>query len=227
MRQRYHDRVDWDKTGRVAQKRRTHVALVGAAGELIREGVTPTIAAAAERTGISRATAYRYFASNDALAVEATLELALAERPSFGTSSGRPDEDVDHLVADAFSLIAANEPQFRQMLRALLDPAAAPSRAGRRLAWIENALAGLDDVRGRDRDRLIAGLALITGSESYVVLRDVCGLDNDTALDVTRWVARALLASASAGDHKRSRAARTTRSDKTAARQPGTLSSTT
>jgi len=191
--------MSWDTGGRVAQKRRTHAALVAAAAELMNDGIAPTIAGVAKRAGISRATAYRYFVGNDALAVEAALEVALAHRPSFSASTGSPKDDVEHLVSEVFSLVAEHELQFRQMLRALLDPAAPPTRAGRRLTWIRAALADLDDLPAHDRDRLIAGLALLTGAESFVVLKDVCGLDHDQALDVTRWAARALLTAASHG----------------------------
>jgi AcrR family transcriptional regulator len=191
--------MSWDTTGRVEQKRRTHAALVSAAADLMSEGTVPTIPEAAKRSGISRATAYRYFASNDALAIEAALEAALAHRLPFETQVGRPEENVDHLVTEVFTLVADHEPQFRQMLRALLDPTAPPTRAGRRLAWINNALDSLE-LDDKQRERLTAGLALFTGAESFIVLKDVCGLDHQAALEVTRWAAYALLTAATQHD---------------------------
>ena len=55
---------------RANQKARTRAAIVEAAQRLKRQGETPTIAEAAAHAGVSRATAYRYFPTQEALDVE-------------------------------------------------------------------------------------------------------------------------------------------------------------
>ena len=50
---------------RANQKERTRAALVDAAKALVRAGAPPTVAEAAERARVSRATAYRYFPTQD------------------------------------------------------------------------------------------------------------------------------------------------------------------
>ena len=56
---------------RANQKARTRAAIVDAAERLRKtEGETPTVARAAEEAGVSRATAYRYFPTQEALLVE-------------------------------------------------------------------------------------------------------------------------------------------------------------
>ena len=59
--------------GRERQKNRTRRAVVEAASALVREGRTPTVAEAAEAAEVSRATAYRYFPTQDMLLAEVAL----------------------------------------------------------------------------------------------------------------------------------------------------------
>ena len=60
--------------GRINQKRRTRAAIVAAAAELVRQGKSPTVAEVADAALVSRATAYRYFPSQEYLLAEAALE---------------------------------------------------------------------------------------------------------------------------------------------------------
>src|SRR5438105_10170966 len=59
--------------GRERQRNRTRRAVVTAAAELLQEGSTPTVAEAAERAEVSRATAYRYFPTRELLLAEVAL----------------------------------------------------------------------------------------------------------------------------------------------------------
>src|SRR5512145_2055964 len=61
-------------TGRVNQKQRTRQALLAAAGELLAAGASPSLADVAEHALVSKATAYRYFASADALIAEVMFD---------------------------------------------------------------------------------------------------------------------------------------------------------
>ena len=60
-------------------KRRTRKALLEAAAQLVRGGVKPSLEEVAEAALVSRATAYRYFPSVEALLREAALDMAVAE----------------------------------------------------------------------------------------------------------------------------------------------------
>jgi AcrR family transcriptional regulator len=55
------------------QTRRTKRALLAAADEIFAEGRVPTVADVAERADVARATAYRYFPTQEALLLETTL----------------------------------------------------------------------------------------------------------------------------------------------------------
>jgi AcrR family transcriptional regulator len=58
------------ETGRANQKARTRAAIVDAAEALRAENGVPTVAEAADAARVSRATAYRYFPTQEALQVE-------------------------------------------------------------------------------------------------------------------------------------------------------------
>ena len=192
-----------EMTGRWRQKQRTREALISSARDLVTLGTTPTVEQAAERAGISRTTAYRYFANQRAL--------LLAAHPETGTTSFLPHDAPDdpearlRAVVERFTqLISDTEPQQRTMLRLALDPtqshAHLPLRQGRAIGWITEAL---EPLRGALPDARVHRLALAIrsaiGIEARVWLTDVAQLSDDEAMDLMRWSAQALLASALTG----------------------------
>jgi AcrR family transcriptional regulator len=193
---------------RANQKERTRAALVAAAGELLRRGAAPpTVAEAAEAAKVSRATAYRYFPTQEALLVEVTelapavapVEAALAALPAGGDAETRLLR-----LLDAFNpVIFANEAPMRTALRVYLDTWFEGRRAGeespavregRRRRWLDRALEpARRGMPEREWRRLRAALSLTLGSEALVVMKDVCRLGEREALGVLRWAAAALL----------------------------------
>src|SRR5579871_3348380 len=78
-----------DGKGRESQKNRTRKELVAAASELMRAGRHPTVTDVAEAAGISRATAYRYFPTQELLWAEVALFAVggpLFQSPAEGVS---------------------------------------------------------------------------------------------------------------------------------------------
>ncbi len=67
---------DYVDAGRTQQKQRTRDQLLAAAWQLMERGDTPRVEEAAEAAGISRTTAYRYFASQGKLLAAALPETA-------------------------------------------------------------------------------------------------------------------------------------------------------
>lgn len=190
---------------RANQKARTRAAIVEAASELRdADGETPTVARAAEAAGVSRATAYRYFPTQEALAVELADMPALTEATEAALAALDTDDVEERLLrlVDTFNpvVFAAEEP-MRQALRVYLDTWLRDARAtaeppalrvGRRMRWLERVLAPTD-LPETERRRLMAALALTIGGDSMVIMKDVCGLEDDEALDVLRWAAVVLL----------------------------------
>jgi AcrR family transcriptional regulator len=195
----------YELNGRTGQKRRTRDALVAAARQLVADGATPTVEAAAETASISRATAYRYFPNQRALLV--------AAHPETAAESMLPDDAPDDvaarldLVIDAFTrMIVDTEAQQRTMLRLSLDndpvePAQMPLRQGRAIKWIEEALAPLAPAMSdAEIHRLALAVRSAIGIEALVWLTDIAGLSRGEATDLMRWSARAMLTAALAED---------------------------
>ena len=96
---------------RVNQKRRTRAALVQAARELLEQGRTPTIADVADEALVSRATAYRYFPSQEHLLLDVVLERSIDEIDrAVAAAAGSADAAarIEGLVSAIQEEIAAN-----------------------------------------------------------------------------------------------------------------------
>ena len=95
------------KKARLNQRRRTRAALVAAISEAVRRGETPTVAEAAEAAGLSRATAYRYFTSQQALLLEVSLD-AIGTFPYADAVDASTVESRVDTVIRAFSRMTVN-----------------------------------------------------------------------------------------------------------------------
>ena len=186
------------------QKSRTRKDLLQAAARLMRAGRSPTLDEVAEEAMVSRATAYRYFSGIEPLLVEAALDVAMPDPSAFyrDDSSLDPVKRLERLDAEVAGTVVSNETALRTMLvhslqRGLNGGEAVPTRQNRRTPLIEAALA---PVRGHFRDRayrpLVSALALVIGTESRLVFKDVLGLDDEEAEAVRRWMIAALVDSA-------------------------------
>ena len=199
------------EAGRTNQRHRTRKDLLAAAARLLKSGRTPDMDDVAKEAMVSRATAYRYFPSVEALLVEAPLDGAMPTPQDVfaGEASTDPADRVDRAEAALHAAAYRNEAQLRVMLAASLQRKAnggdgngpagngVPVRQNRRTALIEAALA---PARGRFTDeryeKLCAALALVFGTESMIVFRDVLGVDEKAARAVKSWAARALVRAA-------------------------------
>lgn len=192
--------ISYEQTGRRHQKARTREALVRAARELVRKGVSPTVEEAAAAASISRATAYRYFPNREALLVAAHPEV---EAPTL-LGADPPDgveARLDLVVTGLARIFLDCEDSYRNMLRLSLEKDSPGRelvlRKGRRFLWIEDALEPVRDRLPDDRfARLVHAISVTIGIEALVTLIDLCGLAREDAVEVMRWSAAALLRSA-------------------------------
>jgi AcrR family transcriptional regulator len=193
---------------RVAQKQRTRQALLAATRELLAEGRQPTVAEAADRAQISRATAYRYFSAPDVMAQEAALDTIAREFEQVHfrgmTDAGDLSSRAEVVVTAILEMVIANEALFRTFLGTAGSGGPNPGRrGGRRLTWLREALAPLASVLPTERfERLLTGLALLTGIETIVVFADVCGIEAGDLTATARSIARLLVKGALAEDNK-------------------------
>jgi AcrR family transcriptional regulator len=193
--------VPYLHTGRTNQKARTRDALIAAARQLLGEGVTPTVEAAAAEAAIGRTTAYRYFPNSRALLAATYPEL---EMDSL-LGADPPEDPLARLEIVAESQtrrIVEHEPEYRAQLRLALEGEAAggeslPLRRGRRIRWIEDALSPLSRrMPERELRQLVLGIGATLGIEAFVWLTDMGGLSREEAVEVMRSNARTLLRSA-------------------------------
>lgn len=216
---------------RVQQKGRTRRALLDAAVQLVTSGAQPTVAEVADAADVSRRTAYRYFPTQEQMLVEAALEgvRGIMAQAIEGSDGARADiEDVEARLDRAVQALqqsaVANEQLLRTMIRLTIsapppaDSALNPpvrKRGYRRIEWIALALAPVKKKLGKRRyERLISALAMCVGIEALIVLRDLRGLRESEAEEVSRWAARALLR-ASLEETTTSRKARKARTART------------
>jgi hypothetical protein len=118
---------------------------------------------------------------------------------------------LDAVVRGVSAAAFREEALFRTIVRATIDRwfsdraesdgvdgGNRPVRQTRRFDYLAPVLAatGLPEP---ERTRLSNALALLFGAESVVVMRDVCDLDPDEAVETMAWAAATLLRGALAG----------------------------
>ena len=192
---------------RDAQKERTRGALVEAARGLLRDGAPPSVAEAAQKARVSRATAYRYFPTHESLLLEIG-NISPATEPIetlLGELSGDDAEARLLALLDRFNpIVFAEEVPMRTALRTYLDTwlesrgrgeRAPPVREGRRMRWLDKALEpARRTLTAAEWRRLRAALSLTLSIEAMVVMKDVCRIEDDAeSVAVLRWAATALL----------------------------------
>jgi AcrR family transcriptional regulator len=191
---------------RANQKERTRTAIVEAAARMLQNGIQPTVAEAAEAAKVSRATAYRYFPTPEALHLEVsgiTPAYAPVETLVKSLTGGDTSARVASFVKAFNDITFADQPRMRMALKVYQEiwfanrnarGIAPPLREGRRMRWLEDVLKPVQrTLAKKDWRRLQAALALTAGADSMVIMKDVCRLDDDEAKQVLLWAAQALL----------------------------------
>jgi len=182
------------------QTQRTRRALVAAADELFSEGRTPTVAAVAERADVGRATAYRYFPTQEALLLETTflgdsepLRALLDEAAAVDD----PAERMAHAVKGGAEWTLGREARLRMILRASLDPESDTRRPARRRAYIERLLEPIaGELPPETHERLTGALTLLFGIDPIVAIADNSDIPRERIPDVLAWTARNLIEAA-------------------------------
>ena len=191
-----------ETAGRPNQRSRTRKDLLRAASHLMKQGRQPTLEEVAEEALVSRATAYRYFSSVEALLVEAAVDVGVPEPEGlFGDDETQdPVSRVQRVDTALHDVIRDNDAPLRMMLvhslqrRIRGDDDEFPRRQNRRMPLIEAALApARDQLSPATMDTLCKALALIIGTEAMLVLDDVLQLADADARKVKQWAIQALV----------------------------------
>jgi AcrR family transcriptional regulator len=199
---------DGDSQGRANQKLRTRQALIDAAIQLREEGHNPTVAQVAERARVSRATAYRYFPSTEALISETAADREMTPLERIWRPGDDPVKGIG-LAANALNkLLIEDEIGLHAMERSFMtvwleSEFHEPLRPGRRMSYIEPIVDSLKDVLSpRARKRLKQALSIVMGTEALIAVRDIGGASVEESLNTAAWAARALVRQALAEDER-------------------------
>jgi AcrR family transcriptional regulator len=173
-------------TGRVNQKKRTRMAIVGACRELIRSGGTVTMPDVARLALVSEATAYRYFPDLVSLVNEAFAGMwpSPAQALAPVADSGDPVKRVAFACEFLLRGVLASQTAARAMIAATITrPEQAAIRPGIRFGLIDEALAPLNGTLDPVRlTRLKQDLAAVVSAEAFFTLTDLARLTPEEAI---------------------------------------------
>ena len=197
---------DVDRQGRAHQRQRTRQALIDAATALRDEGQNPTVAQVAERAMVSRATAYRYFPSSEALISETAADRDMTPLENLWQPGDDPVKGIGLAANALHKLLIDDEIGLHVMERSFMtvwleNESHEPLRPGRRMSYIEPIVDSLKDALSpRARKRLKQALSIVMGTEALIAVRDIGGASIKESLDTAVWAAQALVRQALAED---------------------------
>jgi len=193
--------IDTQKELTPAQQR-TRRRLVSAAMHFSESGALPTLTEVAAQAEMSRATAYRYFPTQGALVaamVEESLRPILEWRPRQDDVCQR----IHALLAFAYPRMLEHEGVLRAALQLSLqqwseqrrDPKSAETLVrGNRKNILKRVVEPLEGKMSADSlQRMIYAFSLIYGSEVFMVMKDIWHVDDNEILNVTQWMAKAIM----------------------------------
>ena len=176
------------KTGRVKQKLETRGKILNCAKELVKQGTKFNLEDVASKSGISRATIYRYYSNVEILSYEVGIDLGTKSpediMEDFKDSSlkdmifGIQNYYNDHALK--------NENAFRKFLSASLTSASEKKRGARRNKTLQLALKQTN-MSQKERKNLASLLAILMGIEPLIVSKDVSGLNNGEFKELLSW----------------------------------------
>ena len=168
-----------------------------------KDGHIPSIAEVATQASVSRATAYRYFASRSAL-ITSVVDASLGPVRQLTHDDALDGRERVHAVfKKTFPRFRQYEPQLRAAVQLALEQWALqraglleeePYRRGHRVNILANALAPMKkELPSAVRDRLHRALSVLYGIESYAILRDMWDLGDRELEKTILWMVDALL----------------------------------
>ncbi|SCB98634.1 TetR/AcrR family transcriptional regulator [Gilliamella intestini] len=184
-------------------KKRTYERLINTALEVLEQGCELTITELADKSGISRATAYRYFPTQSDL-IAAVVESSLGPIFSWHSQKQNVEEQLNDFLAFAFPQMLKHEGALRAALRISLQQWATARASsslqteklvrGNRKEILSTILLPLKtELPEEIYNKVIYAISIIYGSEIFMVLKDIWKLDNQKIVSLTQWIAKAVI----------------------------------
>lgn len=184
-------------------KKRTFEHLINTAINALDEGNELTITELADRTGISRSTAYRYFPTQSDL-ISAVVENSLGPIFTWQSNKENVEDRINEFLSFAFPQMLKHEGALRAALRislqqwaterSSLSPLSEKFIRGNRKEILSTLLKPLkSELPDNIYDKVIHALSIIYGSEIFLVLKDIWEFDNQQVISLSQWVAKAII----------------------------------
>lgn len=181
-------------SGRTNQKLETRSKILLSAQYYLNNGLEFNLEDIAKKTGISRATVYRYFSNVDILAAEAALDVStISPETVYQDLKGEEIQERVLEIQDYYNTLTLdNENLFRKYLSAVLDTTTPTAKRGARRK--KTLALALEETNFTDKEKrdLANLLTLFMGMEPFIVTKDVCGLDNTESSELLKWGIRLL-----------------------------------
>ncbi len=183
---------------------RTRKHLLSIAMEMFNTGLFPSVTEIAEKAGVSRATAYRYFPSQSDL-IDALVKESLGQVLEWEPKEKTALERVNTLFDLTFPQMLQQEGTLRAALRLSLEEWAKTQASvdsqedkqyirGNRKNILHIATEPLHNLLSSNQLSLLQqSLSLIFGSECFLVFKDIWGLNNEEVQQITKWMAKAVI----------------------------------
>ncbi|MEQ4692012.1 TetR/AcrR family transcriptional regulator [Providencia manganoxydans] len=185
-------------------RKRTYILLVNTALELFEKGGMPSVSELAIESGVSRATAYRYFPTQSDL-IAATVNASLGPILTWRPQSEKTEERIKELLSFALPRMFEHEGALRAALQVSLqqwaegrslnlDPKEKRLERGNRkdiLAMVTAPMKG--EFPAELIDKVIKAFSVIYGSEIFLVLKDIWKQNDSEVIELTQWMAKAII----------------------------------
>ncbi|MGA7705818.1 MAG: helix-turn-helix domain-containing protein [Solirubrobacteraceae bacterium] len=172
---------------------------MAAADEIFARGRVPTVGEVAERADVARATAYRYFPTQEALLLETAFlgdSGPLRSLPELINEIPDPSQRVAEAVRRAATWTLGREVRLRTILRMSLEHENV-ERPARRRHYIAQLLEDVEaEMTPQAYERLTGSLTLLFGIDPIVSLRDNSDIPAARIPDLLAWAAHELIRSA-------------------------------
>ena len=172
---------------------------------MVKGGRAPSVAEVAVRTGVSRATAYRYFPSRSKL-ISAVIGEGLAPVRNTRTIARDGPLALRELFEKTFPIFKENERHMRAALQLALEHESLERaglleeemfRRGHRRDILARTARPMRVALGTvGFERLLKALSVVYGIEIYVVLKDIWGASDREVEEIARWMLEALVSAA-------------------------------
>lgn len=183
------------KSGRINQKLETRHKILSSAHYFINNGLEFTLEDVAKKSGISRATIYRYYSNIEVLVNEAGLNINTKSPEQI--IENIKDKNIEDLVLEIQNyyntLAIDHESAFRKYLSSVIPSKSSENKRGaRRKNTLQLAFENAS-INKKEREKLVNVLTILMGIEPLIVTKDVLGLTNVQSKEIMKWGAQLIL----------------------------------